>query len=91
MKNNISKKISKRPKIGMGNYLWSNKKIRNLLNFEEEINNTRFFEKFPFTKNVKEILLDKSTHPANLWTAYSFIKTFNNLQNINKLKLNFNG
>ena len=90
VKNNISKKISKRPKIGMGAYLWSNKKIRNFINFDEEINNTNFFEKFPFTKNVKEILLDKNTHPANLWTAYSFIKTFNNLQNINKLKRNFN-
>ena len=68
----------------MGEYLWNNKKIYEELNFKEAIINTEFFDNFPFKKNTKDILLDKNTHPGNLWSAYTFIKTFENLNAINK-------
>ena len=86
MAENVDQTISKRPKEGMGEYLWSDKEIYKNLNFEEEIRNTDFFENFPFKKNTKEILLKKNTHPGNLWAAYCFIKTYENLKDINKSK-----
>ena len=55
---------------------------------EETIKDTNFFSFFPFKKNIKEILLDKGTHPGNLWTSYALIKTFDELNKINKLKEN---
>lgn len=82
----IDKYISKIPKKGMGSYLWATKKIRKNINFEQEIQKTNFFEKFPFKKNIKEILLNKKTHPANLWAAYCFIKMYDNLERINNFK-----
>ena len=80
----IDKSIATKPKRGMGEYLWNNKKIYEALNFKEAIINTEFFDNFPFKKNTKDILLDKNTHPGNLWSAYTFIKTFENLNAINK-------
>lgn len=85
----IDNNISKRPKKGMGHYLWKTKEIRKNINFEQEIQNTEFFKKFPFKKNIKEILLNKNTHPANLWAAYSFIKTYDNLERINNLNKDY--
>ena len=63
MAENVDQTISKRPKEGMGEYLWSDKEIYKNLNFEEEIRNTDFFENFPFKNNTKEIILKKNTHP----------------------------
>ena len=80
----IDKSIANRPKKGMGNYLWSNNNIYKALNFEEVIKNSDFFDHYPFKKNVKNILLDDRTHPGNRWTAYSLIKTFESLNEINK-------
>ena len=71
----------------MGNYLWSNINIYKALNFEEIIMNSDFFKSYPFKKNIVKILLDKKTHPGNKWTIFSFIKTFENLKDINKNKL----
>ena len=45
---------------------------------------TDFFDHYPFKKNIKKVLLDNKTHPGNKWTAYSLIKTFENLKEINK-------
>ena len=70
----------------MGTYLWNNKNIYRGLNFEETISNSDFFNSFPFKKNIKNILLDPKTHHANKWTAYTLIKTFENLREINKKK-----
>ena len=50
--------------------------------FEETINNTDFFNNFPFKSNVKKILLDSKTHPGNRWAAYSLIKTYENMKKI---------
>ena len=69
-----------------GAYLWNNENIYKGLNFDETILNSDFFNNFPFKKNIKKILLDSKTHHANKWTAYSFIKTFENLREINKKK-----
>ena len=80
----IDQSIAERPKSGMGNYLWNNNNIYKALNFEEIIKDTNFFEFYPFHKDTKKILLDKNTHPGNRWTAYSLIKTFENLNEINK-------
>jgi asparagine synthase (glutamine-hydrolysing) len=79
--NKISKILGKRSKIGMGSYLVSDKRIN------ETIKATNFFEKFPFKDNIKKILLDKNTHITNTWTVYSFIKTYENLQKLNKDKI----
>jgi len=68
----------------MGHYLFSNKHINEALNFEKVIKETNFFDHYPFKKNIKEILLDKKTHAGNKWIAYSLIKTFENLNEINK-------
>ena len=84
----IDQSIANRPKKGMGNYLWSNTDIYKALNFEDTIMNTDFFDHYPFKKNIKRVLLDKKTHPGNRWAAYSFIKTFENLKEINKNKKN---
>ena len=54
---------------------------------EETIKNSNFFDLFPFKKNVKEILLNKQTHPANLWNAYVLVNTFEELSKINKQKI----
>ena len=80
----IDRLISSRPKKGMGHYLFSNKHINEALNFEKVIKETNFFDHYPFKKNIKEILLDKKTHAGNKWIAYSLIKTFENLNEINK-------
>ena len=65
----------------MGSYLISDKRIN------ETIKATNFFEKFPFKDNIKKLLLDKNTHITNTWTVYSFIKTYENLQKLNKDKI----
>ena len=80
----IDQSIANRPKKGMGNYLWSNIDIYKALNFEDTIMSTDFFDHYPFKKNIKKVLLDNKTHPGNKWTAYSLIKTFENLKEINK-------
>ena len=84
---NIDELTSKARKQGMGSALWREKENMNFLNMKETINQTNFFSFFPFKKNVKEILLSKKTHPANLWTAYALINTFNELNKINEKKL----
>ena len=86
-KKNIDEIVSKAPKHGMGTALWQDPKIKNTLNMEETIKQTDFFSFFPFKKNIKEVLLNKDTHPANLWTAYSLINTFDELNIINEKKL----
>jgi hypothetical protein len=53
---------------------------------EDTIRKTNFFNFFPFKRNIKKILLDKKTHPGNLWTAYALINTFDELVKINKQK-----
>ena len=70
----------------MGNYLWATENIFKTLNFNKTITETNFFDKFPFSANVKKTLLKKGTHPANLWAAYCYIKTFNKLNKINSVK-----
>ena len=84
---NIDELTSKARKQGMGSALWREKENMNFLNMKETINQTNFFSFFPFKKNVKEILLSKKTHPANLWTSYALINTFNELNKINEKKL----
>ena len=53
---------------------------------EDTIRKTKFFDHFPFKKNIKETLLDEKTHPGNLWSAYALINTFDELEKINKQK-----
>ena len=86
IKDEMGERIAKRPKSGMGQYLWLNKKIREKLNFKDEINKSEFFEKFPFKKDIKSLLFKKNTHPANVWVAYCLSKTYYNLKKINKKK-----
>ena len=83
----IDKILSLSPKIGMGGPLWLEDKNREFLRMEETIKNSNFFDLFPFKKNVKEILLNKQTHPANLWNAYVLVNTFEELSKINKQKI----
>ncbi len=70
----ISQIIYNRPKIGMGDYLWLNKHVYNKIKFDKTIKETNIFNKFPFKKNIKKILLNKYTHSGNKWAAYNFIK-----------------
>ena len=88
LRNYVSEKVDKsiayRPKSSMGPYLWSNDNINKALNFKEVIKNSNFFDHYPFKKNAKNILLDNRTHSGNRWAAYSLIKTFENLNEINK-------
>ena len=70
----------------MGQYLWANEKIKEKINFKDEINKSELFDKFPFQKDIKSLLFKKNTHPANVWVAYCLSKTYNNLQQINKKK-----
>ncbi len=70
----ISQIICNRPKIGMGDYLWLNKHVYNKIEFDKTIKETNIFNKFPFKKNIKKILLNKNTHSGNKWAAYNFIK-----------------
>lgn len=86
VKAHIDKSISNRPKVGMGNYLWATQNIYEILNFNKTISETNFFNQFPFKEDVKKTLIKKKTHPANLWAAYCYIKTFNKLCRINNLK-----
>lgn len=83
---NIDKLVSKAPKLGMGTALWEDEENKKNLNMEETIRQTNFFSFFPFKKNVKEVLLNKDTHPSNLWTAYALINTFYELKKINEKK-----
>ncbi len=78
----IDKSISKSPKKGFGFSVATNKKNKTILNIEDTIMNTDFFSYFPFKKNIKKILLDENTHFGNRWSAYSFIKTFENMKKI---------
>ena len=78
----IDKSISKSPKKGFGFSVAANKKNKTILNIEDTIMNTDFFSYFPFKKNIKKILLDENTHFGNRWSAYSFIKTFENMKKI---------
>ena len=87
-KKNIDQILASGIKQGMGFALWENKDVQNYLKMEETIKDTNFFSFFPFKKNIKEILLDKGTHPGNLWTSYALINTFDELNKINKLKEN---
>lgn len=86
-KRNIDEVLAKAPKHGMGTALWHDPENKKFLSMEETIMQTDFFSFFPFKKNIKEVLLNKDTHPANLWTAYSLINTFNELNIINGKKL----
>ena len=86
VRKNIDELVSKGPKSGMGFDLWQDKEITKILKIEETIKNTNFFSYFPFKKSIKEILLDKKTHPGNLWTSYALISTFDELNRINKSK-----
>lgn len=86
VKDKLGEKIAKRPKSGMGQYLWANEKIKEKINFKDEINKSELFDKFPFQKDIKSLLFKKNTHPANVWVAYCLSKTYNNLQQINKKK-----
>ena len=86
-KKNIDKELARWPKHGMGYEYWNNKKIIKELKIKETINKSNFFSYFPFKKDIKKILLDKNTHPGNLWTSYAFIKTFDELNKINKSKI----
>ena len=86
VRKNIDELASKMPKSGMGFALWEDEKIKKILKMEETIKNTNFFSYFPFKKSIKEILLDKKTHPGNLWTSYALINTFDELNKINKSK-----
>ena len=72
----ISKNISFRPKIGMGDYLWTSKTNYKKMQFEKTIQQTEIFNKFPFKKNTKNLLLKKDTHSGNKWAAYNFIKMY---------------
>ena len=87
VKKNIDKLVSKAPKHGMGTAIWQGEENKKILNIEETIRGTNFFSFFPFKKNVKQVLLNKKTHPSNLWTAYALINTFNELNKINEQKL----
>jgi asparagine synthase (glutamine-hydrolysing) len=82
----LSKKIktpvSSLVKRGFGVNLWREASIYRKLNMEEEIKNSSFFKEFPFKKNIQKTLLSKNTHPGNLWAAYCFIKTHNNLKSL---------
>ena len=71
----------------MGTAIWQGEENKKILNMEETIGRTNFFSFFPFKKNVKQVLLNKKTHPSNLWTAYALINTFNELNKINEQKL----
>ena len=86
--NNIDKKISKRKKYGLGglghNYLWTDKLVYNSLKIDDTIMSSNFFEKYPFSKNIKQLLLDKKVHKGNKWAAYALIKTFENNKKINQ-------
>ena len=84
---NIDEFVSKAPKYAMGTTLWQDEENKKFLNMEETIRKTNFFSLFPFKKNVKQVLLSKNTHPANLWTTYALINTFNELNKINEQKL----
>jgi len=74
--------ISYNAKKSMGANLWREESIYKKLNMEEEIRHSSFFKEFPFKKNIKKTLLSKNTHPGNVWAAYCFIRTFNNLKNL---------
>ena len=80
----ISEIIASRPKIGMGNYLWNNKTVYKKLNFDKVIKKSKFFDKFPFKKNIKPVLLKKNTHSGNKWAAYNFIKMYEKLNEFRK-------
>ena len=70
----------------MGGALWHKEEKKNILHTKDTIRQTKFFSFFPFKKEVKQILLNKDTHPANLWTAYVLINTFDELTKINEKK-----
>ena len=86
VRKNIDKYVSRAPKIGMGNSLYESEECKKFLNMEETISKTNFFSFFPFKKNIKKILLNKKTHPGNIWTSYALINTFDELNKINKQK-----
>ena len=88
MQKNIDQILANGIKQGMGFALWENKNVQNYLKMEETIK-YKFFSFFLLEKNI-EILLDKGTHPGNLWTSYALINTFDELNKINKLKENGN-
>ena len=83
---NIDELVSRAKKNGMGTAIWHDLENFKKLNIEEIIKQTDFFSSFPFKKNIKEVLLNKYIHPANLWTAYCLINTFNELNIINEKK-----
>ena len=68
----------------MGDYLWKSQDIYKTLNIEDTIESSDFFRNYQFKKDIKKILLDDKTHPANKWSAYSLIKTNESLKEINK-------
>ena len=87
LRNYLAKKtnfqLSHFPKKGLGENLWREASVYKKLNIEEEIMNSSFLKELPFKTNIKKTLLSKNTHPGNLWAAYCFIRTFNNLKNLN--------
>jgi len=80
MSKKIDKQIANRNKFGLGPNLYTNTKIYNNLSMEEKIISSSFFKNFPFKKDIKKILLDKSCRRGNLWAAYSFIQSYNLLK-----------
>ena len=80
VKQKVGKLIANRPKTPMGGYLWTNTEVMKKLNIDEKIESSNFFLNFPFKKNIKNILLDKKTHPANRWSALCFINAFDKLK-----------
>lgn len=82
----IDKFVSQAPKTGMGSAVYYDEDNKELIEMRNTIKQTDFFSFFPFKKDIKKTLLDKKTHPANLWTAFTLINTFKELNKINEEK-----
>ena len=70
----------------MGSAVYYDEDNKELIEMRNTIKQTDFFSFFPFKKDIKKTLLDKKTHPANLWTAFTLINTFKELNKINEEK-----
>ena len=82
LQNNFDTKTSKMPKKPHGSSpLDSDNMVQEM---SETIENTDFFNKYPFKAEIKKVLLDEKTHPGNRWAAYCFIKTYENIKKSEK-------
>ena len=71
----------------MGDYAWNTlKSFFSAIEAKKIIQNSDLFSPRYFRKNFVKILFSKKTHKANIWLAFVFAKTFNNLEKINNLK-----